>query len=629
MRILRVVLFVLLSAILAYLFLAAITASAQVAVSPIINPHVQFFDSNGYPLSGGQVYTYAAGTTTLQASYKDSTGLNPNTNPIILDSGGFADIWISSQSYKLVVKSLFGVTQWTADNVTSQILSTIATMTVTGGPNTMNGQFTMTQGTAATASANQSGYKFCQNGSYWTGAASAADQWCWQDVLGAGANPTSTYTVSHTGSSGAATMSINGGFATCALNGGLYYVGSTCYPNIASARAAAGPNTIVIPQTYAGTDGVADSNISVLDLRHNMISSSHYFGCTFPVTGAPGGLDCAYESNGAGDLVLGHNAQVNPATTTSTSLIIGSNNNIAVSSTANFGNGGTGPLIVGRDTANEETVPSGNWAVVDATHMNITCTKTHSGTTDLMQLGMTVLDGGHGIIFQAHKPSQFTATDFPPIRWLDPVGIPFLFTPGHTGVAFPYGQILFADAADISGFSANTYRTAGNLNFRNASSSTAVKLKNSAGSVHANFQDQATGPFTFDNDLTPVTTGARKLGTSALPWSDLYVNSLHVKTSVDATYGGIKHGRVCPGCGINSATCTTAASSYATCTFTFSWPVAFPDALYTVAITAVSQSDACTASIGGWTASGVTIQIQTQRSTACTIPQFMVLAVHD
>ena len=32
------------------------------ALSPA--PKLQFFDSNGNPLTGGKVYTYAAGTTT-------------------------------------------------------------------------------------------------------------------------------------------------------------------------------------------------------------------------------------------------------------------------------------------------------------------------------------------------------------------------------------------------------------------------------------------------------------------------------------------------------------------------------------------------------------------------------------
>lgn len=48
----------------------------------------QFLDSNGNVLSGGKIYTYAAGTTTPLATFTSRGGDTPNTNPIILDSAG-------------------------------------------------------------------------------------------------------------------------------------------------------------------------------------------------------------------------------------------------------------------------------------------------------------------------------------------------------------------------------------------------------------------------------------------------------------------------------------------------------------------------------------------------------------
>lgn len=48
----------------------------------------QFLDNNGNPLSGGKIYTYAAGTTTPQATYTGRAGATANANPIILDSAG-------------------------------------------------------------------------------------------------------------------------------------------------------------------------------------------------------------------------------------------------------------------------------------------------------------------------------------------------------------------------------------------------------------------------------------------------------------------------------------------------------------------------------------------------------------
>ena len=55
----------------------------------------QFFDDNGSPLVGGKLYSYAAGTTTLLATYTTNAGTVANTNPIILNAGGRTpnEIW--------------------------------------------------------------------------------------------------------------------------------------------------------------------------------------------------------------------------------------------------------------------------------------------------------------------------------------------------------------------------------------------------------------------------------------------------------------------------------------------------------------------------------------------------------
>lgn len=79
----------------------------------------RFFDSNGDPLVGGKLYTYAAGTTTNLATYTDQTGSSTNTNPIILDANGEADVWITEAGYKFALFDSSDVPQWTVDNVYS------------------------------------------------------------------------------------------------------------------------------------------------------------------------------------------------------------------------------------------------------------------------------------------------------------------------------------------------------------------------------------------------------------------------------------------------------------------------------------------------------------------------------
>ena len=80
-------------------------------------PKAQFLMLDGTPLVGGKVYTYAAGTTTPQTTYTDSTATTPNENPIILDARGEANIWLGAASYKFRLTDENDVDIWTVDNV--------------------------------------------------------------------------------------------------------------------------------------------------------------------------------------------------------------------------------------------------------------------------------------------------------------------------------------------------------------------------------------------------------------------------------------------------------------------------------------------------------------------------------
>lgn len=67
------------------------------------DPMMQLFDNDGNPLSGGKVYTYAAGTLTPLATYADYDATAFNTNPIVLDSAGRATVFWSTSLYDVVV----------------------------------------------------------------------------------------------------------------------------------------------------------------------------------------------------------------------------------------------------------------------------------------------------------------------------------------------------------------------------------------------------------------------------------------------------------------------------------------------------------------------------------------------
>ena len=80
----------------------------------------QFFDDNGNPLTGGKVFTYAAGTTTPLATYTTSAGTVANTNPIILDAAGRTpnEIWLAAGTlYKFIVQTSVNVLVGTYDGL--------------------------------------------------------------------------------------------------------------------------------------------------------------------------------------------------------------------------------------------------------------------------------------------------------------------------------------------------------------------------------------------------------------------------------------------------------------------------------------------------------------------------------
>ena len=106
-----------------------------VILSPLAGAGWQFFDDNGATLTGGLLYTYAAGTTTPLTSYTDSTGATANTNPIVLDSAGrvAGEVWLTTGSnYKFVLKTSAGVTIWTNDNIAGVPASSITSLRLNG-----------------------------------------------------------------------------------------------------------------------------------------------------------------------------------------------------------------------------------------------------------------------------------------------------------------------------------------------------------------------------------------------------------------------------------------------------------------------------------------------------------------
>ena len=135
----------------------------SVNLSPVAGVAAQFFDNSGQVLTGGKLYTYAAGTTTPATTYTTSSGLTANSNPIVLNAAGrvpdSGEIWLSSTAqYKFILKDQNDVQIASWDNIAGinsnfisygsqtqtftatagQTLFTLATVTYTPGSNTLS-----------------------------------------------------------------------------------------------------------------------------------------------------------------------------------------------------------------------------------------------------------------------------------------------------------------------------------------------------------------------------------------------------------------------------------------------------------------------------------------------------------
>lgn len=97
---------------------------------PFYDPVFKATDNNGLPLVGGLLSTYAAGTTTPQATYTDAGGATPQTNPVVLDENGQAALFLGNLVYKFVLQDANGVIQWTADQISG--VTTINAANITG-----------------------------------------------------------------------------------------------------------------------------------------------------------------------------------------------------------------------------------------------------------------------------------------------------------------------------------------------------------------------------------------------------------------------------------------------------------------------------------------------------------------
>lgn len=104
-------------------------------LSPL--PIQKFFDNAGRPLNGGLLFTYVSGTTTKLATYQDQAG-TPNTNPVVLNFRGEANVWLDQTlTYKFVLAPANDTDPptapiWSADNISAAVTYASLTQQILG-----------------------------------------------------------------------------------------------------------------------------------------------------------------------------------------------------------------------------------------------------------------------------------------------------------------------------------------------------------------------------------------------------------------------------------------------------------------------------------------------------------------
>jgi len=84
----------------------------------MIGPKFYAWDKNGKPLAFGKLYTYQARTNVPKDTYQSEDQVVSNTNPVILNGEGYANVYLSG-SYKMVLKDSDENEIWSSDPVTS------------------------------------------------------------------------------------------------------------------------------------------------------------------------------------------------------------------------------------------------------------------------------------------------------------------------------------------------------------------------------------------------------------------------------------------------------------------------------------------------------------------------------
>ena len=112
------------------------------------SPLPHFVDTAGRPYSGGSLTFMQSNSTTPLATYSDAGLTVANTNPVVLNAGGWPSvaIFLQNRDYRVILKDSDGNTIWVQDPVRSSDFASFPVVTpIAGDP---NGQLAGTAGSS-------------------------------------------------------------------------------------------------------------------------------------------------------------------------------------------------------------------------------------------------------------------------------------------------------------------------------------------------------------------------------------------------------------------------------------------------------------------------------------------------
>jgi hypothetical protein len=167
------------------------------------NPTVAKINGGAMPVSAGVIGTNALGQPVVN-SLTSGNLAQVGTGGTLVNGPAVSNVPLLNNATNFFTGNLYANSLNTTNPTTGLVVAGIGNFNTSLTAPAVNA---LSAGTA-TSGANVNSGTFQTQGSIWNGTTSVNEIWSWMDVVGAGANPVSTYTLNHSGTTGYTVVSI-------------------------------------------------------------------------------------------------------------------------------------------------------------------------------------------------------------------------------------------------------------------------------------------------------------------------------------------------------------------------------------------------------------------------------------